>query len=137
MTDGPVLLAGGNPRIPKGDGEAPVRAYLEAMAGWKHHTGMEIDAAVARLVPGVRKAVRWNTPFYGVEGNGWFLGFHCFDRYVKVSFLTGDLLDPMPPVGSKVAGTRYLHLHEGDAVATDAFASWVVQAAVLPGVDLF
>lgn len=139
--DEPVLLSGGNPRIPKGDGEAPVRAYLDAMPGWKREVGERLDALVARLVPGVRKAVRWNTPFYGAPessgGRGWFLAFHCFERYVKVSFLRGAALEPPPPIASKQPGARYLHLHEDEDLDEAQLASWIEQAAALPGDELF
>lgn len=133
----PRLLSGGNPQIAKGDGDAPVQAYIAAMPGWKRETGRQFDALVARLVPHVRKAVRWNSPFYGVEGRGWFLSFHCFDRYIKVTFLRGAALDPMPPVASKVKDVRYLHLHEGDALDDAQLARWIRQAAELPGDPLF
>ena len=137
MSDTPRLLSGGNPQIAKGDGPEPVQAYLDAIPGWKRRIGVEIDQVVLRLVPDARKAVRWNSPFYGVEGMGWFLSFHCFDRYMKVTFLNGDHLDPPPPVDSKVEGTRYVHIHEEEPVATPDFEAWVVQAAAIPGEDLF
>jgi hypothetical protein len=133
----PKLLAGGNPQIPKGDGEAPVQAYIAAMPGWKRDVGRRLDALVADAVPGVRRAVRWNSPFYGVEGHGWFLSFHCFTRYVKVTFLRGASLDPPPPVGSKDPDTRYLHVHEDGAIDEAQFVAWVRQAARLPGWDGF
>lgn len=97
----PKLLAGGDPQIPKGDGDAPVEAYLAAMPGWKQVVGKKLDEIIAREVPAVQKAVRWNTPFYGVEGQGWFLGFHCLTKYVKVSFLNGSELSPLPPIMAK------------------------------------
>ncbi|WP_299133012.1 DUF1801 domain-containing protein [uncultured Amaricoccus sp.] len=129
----PVLLSGGNPRIAKGDGEAPVEAYLAAMPGWKRPAGRELDALIVRLVPGVGKAVRWNSPFYGVAGQGWFLSFHCFTRYIKVAFFRGAALDPVPPVASKDANARYFHIHEGDPVETEALSDWIRQAAAIPG----
>src|SRR5436190_20959359 len=106
----PSLLAGGNPQIAKADGDAPVQAYIAAMPGWKRDVGRHLDALIVRTVPDVRKAVRWNSPFYGVDGRGWFLGFHCFTKYVKVSFLRGTSLRPVPPGESKTPGTRYLDI---------------------------
>ena len=135
--DGPRLLSGGNPQIPKGDGEAPVAAYLSAMPGWKGVVGGQLDALVVRTVPGVRKAVRWNSPFYGVEGQGWFLSFHCMTRYVKVTFLNGGALRPPPPVASKHAAVRYVHLHEGEALDEARLSAWIEQASSLPGEALF
>ena len=135
--DGPKLLAGGNPQIPKGDGEAPVAAYLAAMPGWKHDVGVRIDELVGRAVPGVRKAVRWNSPFYGIEGRGWFLSFHCFTNYVKVTFLNGAHLDPAPPEASKSPDVRYLHVTEAGLDDEERFGSWVRQAADIPGEPLF
>ena len=134
---GPVLLSGGNPQIPKGDGDAPVQAYIAAMPGWKGDVGRRIDGLVGRAAPGVRKAVRWNTPFYGVEGEGWFLAFHCITRYVKVAFLNGTSLTPMPPVASKNEGTRYLHIHEGEPIDEAQFVEWVRQASGMPGEKCF
>jgi hypothetical protein len=134
---GPLLLSGGNPQIPKADGDAPVQAYIAAMPGWKHEVGRRLDALVVATVPGVRKAVRWNTPFYGVEGRGWFLAFHCITKYVKVTFFRGAALDPVPPEASKVANVRYFHIHEGDPFDADLVASWVRQAAALPGEECF
>ena len=112
--DGPKLLSGGNPQIPKGDGDAPVQAYIAAMPGWKHDVGRRLDALVVQAIPGVQKAVRWNSPFYGVAGQGWFLSYHCFTKYVKVTFLNGGSLQPMPPVESKQPDVRYLHIYEDD-----------------------
>ena len=132
----PVLLSGGNPQIAKGDGDAPVQAYIAAMPGWKSEAGRRLDALVARTVPGVTKAVKWNTPFYGIEGQGWFLAFHCFTRYIKVTFFRGQSLDPIPPVSSKSGDTRYFHLHEDDAFDEAQFAGWVKQASELPGEKL-
>ena len=108
----PRLLAGGNPQIVKGDGDAPVQAYIAAMPGWKRDVGRRRDALIVRTVPDVYKAVKWNSPFYGIEGQGWFLGFHCFTKYVKVVFFRGTSLVPLPPVESKQKDTRYLHIHE-------------------------
>ncbi|MFO0797584.1 MAG: DUF1801 domain-containing protein [Gemmataceae bacterium] len=127
------LLSGGNPQIAKADGDAPVQAYIAAMPGWKSDLGKRLDALIERAVPGVRKAVKWNSPFYGVEGNGWFLGWHCFTKYVKVSFFRGAELRPVPPVGSKDPNTRYLDIREGDVLDEKQFAAWVKQAAALPG----
>ncbi|MEA3134945.1 MAG: hypothetical protein QOG17_2791 [Gammaproteobacteria bacterium] len=103
----PTLLAGGNPQIAKGDGDAPVQAYIAAMPGWKGDVGRRLDAIIVRAIPGVQKAVKWNTPFYGVEGQGWFLGFHCITKYIKVAFFRGALLRPVPPGESKSKDTRY------------------------------
>ena len=136
-TAAPVLLSGGNPQIPKGDGDGPVQAYIEAMPGWKHEVGRRLDRLVSGAVPTVRKAVRWNTPFYGIEDRGWFLGFHCMTKYVKVTFFEGASLDPIPPVGSKQEGVRSLHLAEGEVIDEQQFVDWVVQASVLPGRALF
>ena len=133
----PVLLSGGNPQIAKGDGDAPVQAYIEAMPGWKRGIGRRLDALVEEAVPGVRKAVRWNSPYYGVEGRGWFLSYHCFTRYVKVTFLRGAGLRPPPPVASKHPQVRYLHLHEDEPVDEARLRRWIRQAAKLPGEDLF
>jgi len=133
----PKLLSGGNPQIPKGDGDAPVRAYLDAMPEWKGDVGRQIDALVLRSVPSVRKAVRWNSPFYGVEGQGWFLSIHCMTRYVKVTFFNGASLRPLPPVESKHGKVRYFHIHEGDEVDEVALADWILQSSELPGEALF
>src|SRR5437763_11594002 len=129
----PALLAGGNPQIAKADGDAPVQAYLAAMPGWKRDVGRRLDALVVRTVPGVCKAVKWNTPFYGIEGQGWFLGFHCITKYVKVAFFRGTSLRPLPPVESKQKEVRYLHIHEDDELDEAQFAAWVKQASELPG----
>ena len=112
----PKLLSGGNPQIAKADGDAPVQAYIAAMPGWKRDVGRRLDALIVRTVPGVRKAVRWNTPFYGVEGQGWFLGFHCITKYVKVAFFRGTSLRPLPPVESRQKDVRYLDIHEDDTL---------------------
>ena len=127
------LLAGGNPQIAKGDGDGPVQAYIAAMPGWKSEAGRRLDALVTRTVPGVRKAVKWNSPFYGVEGQGWFLSFHCYAKYIKLAFFRGAALEPMPPVGSKDPNTRYLHIHEEDEWEEAQLASWIRQASELPG----
>jgi hypothetical protein len=129
----PTLLAGGNPQIAKADGDAPVQAYIAAMPGWKRELGRRLDALVVRTVPGVRKAVKWNSPFYGVEGQGWFLSIHCFTRYVKVAFFRGTSLRPVPPGESKQKEVRYLDIHEGDPLDEAQMASWIRQAAALPG----
>jgi len=128
-----VLLSGGNPQIAKADGDAPVQAYIKAMPGWKRDVGKRLDALIVRTVPDVRKAVKWNSPFYGIEGQGWFLSFHCFTRYVKVAFFRGASLRPVPPGTSNDRNTRYLDIHEGDELDEARMANWVKQAAALPG----
>ena len=131
---GPRLLSGGNPQIPKGEGDDVVQQYIAAMPGWKRGVGERLDEIIVGAVPDVRKAVKWNSPFYGAEGSdGWFLSFHCFTKYVKVTFFAGTSLEPVPPEGSKVPGTRYFHVHEGDDLDSSPFASWVTQACQLPG----
>ena len=127
------LLSGGNPQIAKGEGDAPVQAYIAAMPGWKRDIGKRLDALIVRNVPDVRKAVKWNTPFYGVEGQGWFLGFHCLTKYVKVAFFRGTSLVPIPPGTSKSQETRYIDIHEDDQLDEARMATWVKQAAALPG----
>jgi hypothetical protein len=129
----PVLLSGGNPQIAKGEGDGPVQAYIEAMPGWKSRVGRQLDDLIVRTVPDVHKAVKWNSPFYGIEGDGWFLSYHCFDRYVKVTFFRGTSLDPVPPVASKTPETRYFHVHEDDELDAAQFTAWVKQASELPG----
>jgi hypothetical protein len=133
----PALLSGGNPQIAKGDGDAPVQAYIAAMPGWKCEAGRRLDALIVRTVPGVRKAVKWNSPFYGVAAPGgktsWFLGFHCITKYIKVAFYYGASLDPPPPVESKDKNVRYFHIYEGDKVDEKPLASWIRQASELPG----
>lgn len=129
----PRLLAGGNPQIPRGDGDAPVQAYIRVMPGWKREVGRKLDALISHLVPDVRKAVRWNSPFYGVEGQGWFLSYHCFTKYVKVTFFRGTSLDPLPPGESRNAETRYLDIHEDDPFDTKRLSAWIRQASRLPG----
>lgn len=133
----PRLLSGGNPQIPKGDGDAPVQAYIAAMPGWKRDVGRDLDALIETTVPDVRKAVRWNSPFYGIEGQGWFLSYHCFTRYIKVTFLNGASLRPPPPVESKHDAVRYLHIHEGEEFDEALFTDWLSQASQLPGEALF
>ncbi len=127
------LLSGGNPQIAKAYGDAPVQAFIAAMPGWKRDVGRRLDTLIVRAVPGVCKAVKWNTPFYGVEGQGWFLGFHCITKYVKVAFFRGTSLSPIPPVESKQKEVRYLHIHEDDQLDEAQFADWVKQASQLPG----
>jgi hypothetical protein len=128
----PALLAGGNPQIAKADGDAPVQAYIAAMPGWKRDVGRRLDALIVRNVPNVRKAVKWNSPFYGIEGQGWFLGFHVFTHYVKVTFFRGTSLRPVPPGESKHKDIRYLDIHE-DKLDEEQVATWIRQAAALPG----
>jgi hypothetical protein len=129
----PALLSGGNPQIAKGDGDGPVQAYIAAMPGWKGDVGRQLDGLITRTVPGVCKAVKWNTPFYGVHGLGWFLGLHCLTKYVKVAFFRGTSLSPVPPVESKQKEVRYLHIHEDDEIDEAQLAAWVQQASQLPG----
>lgn len=131
------LLSGGNPQIPKGDGDAPVQAYLAAMPGWKGEIGRRLDDLVDEVVPDVCKAVRWNSPFYGVEGNGWFLSMHCFTKYVKVTWLNGAQLDPVPPVVSKDEKVRYSNIAAVDDIDDDQYRDWIRQAAEAPGDELF
>jgi hypothetical protein len=128
-----VLLSGGNPQIAKADGDAPVQAYIAAMPGWKSDLGKRLDALIVRTVPNVRKAVKWNSPFYGVEGQGWFLAFHVFTRYVKVTFFRGAALQPLPPGPSKDKNTRYLDIREDEPLDEAQFTDWVKQAAAIPG----
>ena len=132
----PKLLSGGNPQIAKGDGEAPVRAYISAMPGWKRVAGRRLDALVTRTVPGVRKAVRWNSPFYAAGDDGWFLSFHCFAKYVKIGFFRGASLRPVPPIASKHDDVRYLHIHENDAIDETHLEAWIKQASRLPGMKM-
>lgn len=127
----PTLLAGGNPQIAKADGDAPVQEYIEAMPGWKRDLGKRLDAVIVRNMPGVRKAVKWNSPFYGIEGQGWLVSFHTFTRYVKVTFFAGTSLRPVPPGGTN-GEARWIDIHEGDLDEAQ-LATWVKQAAVLPG----
>jgi hypothetical protein len=127
----PKLLAGGNPQIAKADGDAPVQAYIRAMPGWKRDVGRRLDALVERTVPGVRKAVKWNSPFYGIEGQGWFLSFHTFTNYVKVTFFQGTSLRP-PPSGGKARDARWIDIHTDDFDEAK-LTEWIRQAAALPG----
>lgn len=129
----PVLLSGGNPQIAKGYGDAPVQTYIAAMPEWKRAIGEKLDKLITETVPGVRKAVKWNSPFYGVEEGHWFLSFHCFAKYVKVAFFQGASLTPPPPGASKHPGTRYLDIREDDPFDVDRLTSWVKQASKLPG----
>ena len=129
----PTLLSGGNPQVAKADGDAPVQAYIAAMPGWKRDVGRHLDALITRAVPAVRKAVKWNSPFYGMKDQGWFLSFHCFTRYVKVTFFRGASLRPVPPGESKQKDVRYLDIHEDDPIDEARLAAWVKQASRLPG----
>lgn len=131
--DKPVLLSGGNPQIAKGYGDAPIQAYIAAMPGWKSDVGHRLDALIEKTVPNVYKAVKWNSPFYGIEGEGWFLGYHCFAKYIKLTFFRGTSLDPVPPVASKTPETRYFHINEDETFDEEQLASWVRQASLLPG----
>lgn len=135
---GPVLLSGGNPQIPKGEGDAPGQAYIRAMPGWKHKAGKRLDQLIEQTVPGVRKAVKWNSPFYGDpdQPGTWFLAYHCFTKYIKVTFFRGTSMIPVPPEQSKTEGTRYLHIHEDEEFDEDQFVDWVKQASDLPGEKL-
>lgn len=128
-----VLLSGGNPQIAKADGDAPVQEYIAAMPGWKSDLGKRLDKLIVKTVPDVKKAVKWNSPLYGIEGQGWFLSFHVFTKYVKVAFFRGASLKPEPPGPSKDRNTRYLDIYEDDELDEKQFASWVKQAAKLPG----
>ena len=128
----PRLLSGGNPQIPKGEGDGPVQAYIAAMPGWKHALGVRLDELIGRTVPDVHKAVKWNQPFYG-EDDGWFMSFRCFTHYVQLQFFRGTSLDPVPPKASKHAEVRYLDIREDDDVDEDQLESWIEQASALPG----
>ena len=128
----PVLLSGGNPQIAKADGDTPVQAYIAAMPGWKSDVGRQLDELIVRTVPGVRKAVRWNSPFYGIEGQGWFLSYHVFTRYVKVTFLQGAALRPVPPGSGKDKDSRWIDIYEGE-LDVEQMAVWIRQAAAIPG----
>lgn len=129
----PKLLSGGNPQIPKGYGEGPVQDYIAAMPGWKQDVGRRLDAIITHTVPGVEKAIKWNSPFYGLEKDRWFVSFHCFERYIKVTFFNGASLDPVPPVTSKYPEVRYFHVPEDGVFDEDLFARWIDQARKLPG----
>jgi len=131
------LLSGGNPQIAKGDGDAVVQEYIAAMPGWKQLVGKQLDALISKTVPGVRKAVRWNTPFYGAGEQGWFVAFHCLNKYIKVAFFKGTSLRPTPPVASKQQEVRYLHIHESEEIDEQQFVNWVCQAARQPGENCF
>jgi hypothetical protein len=131
----PTLLAGGNPQIGKADGDAPVQAYIAAMPGWKSAVGRRLDALIVLSVPGVRKAVKWNSPFYGIGDQGWFLSFHCFTRYIKLAFFRGASLCPLPPGASKQTEVRYLDIYQDDRLDEKQLAAWIKQAASLPGWD--
>ncbi|MXW04368.1 MAG: hypothetical protein F4Z81_04770 [Gemmatimonadetes bacterium] len=128
----PVLLSGGNPQIAKADGDAPVQAYIAAMPGWKSDVGRRLDELIVCNVPGVRKAVRWNSPFYGIEDQGWFLSYHVFTRYVKVTFLQGAALRPVPPGSGKDKDSRWIDLYEGE-FDEERMADWIRQSAAIPG----
>jgi hypothetical protein len=134
-TGEPKLLSGGNPQIAKGYGDEPVQAYIAAMPGWKSEIGRRIDEIVGQTVPGVRKAVKWNSPFYGIKDEGWFLSLHCFTKYVKVTFFRGTSLNPVPSGKSKHPEVRYLDIYEGKFDEAQ-FADWVKQASRLPGEKL-
>ena len=129
----PKLLSGGNPQIAKGDGDAPVQAYIAAIPGWKRDAAKQLDALIARTIPKLNKAVKWNSPFYGVEGQGWFLSLHCFNKYIKVAFFRGASLDPVPPVTSKDKNVRYFHIEEDEELDEKLVTKWIKQAAKLPG----
>ena len=128
----PVLLSGGNPQIAKADGDAPVQAYIAAMPGWKSDVGRRLDDLIVRTVPDVRKAVRWNSPWYGIEGRGWFASYHVFTRYVKVTFLNGAALRPVPPGSGKDRDARWVAIYE-DKLDEAQMTAWVRQSATLPG----
>jgi hypothetical protein len=129
----PKLLSGGNPQIAKGEGDGPVQAYIAAMPGWKSNVGRHLDGLIMRTVPDAHKAVKWNSPLYGTKGDGWFLGIHCFNKYIKLAFFRGAALQPIPPGESKTAETRYFHIHENDPIDEAQLADWIRQASLLPG----
>lgn len=133
----PKLLSGGNPQIAKGNGDEPVQAYINAMPEWKSDVGRQLDTLIVRTVPSVRKAVRWNSPFYGIEGQGWMINYSCCTKYVKVAFLNGASLRPLPPIESKHEDVRYFHIHEDDPLDEELMASWIRQASGLPGEKCF
>jgi hypothetical protein len=130
---GPRLLSGGNPQIPKGEGDGPVRAYIAAMPGWKRPVGERLDELIVRVVPDVHKAVKWNQPFYGRDGESWFLSFRCYTKYVQLQFFRGTSLEPAPPKASKHDEVRYFDIHEDDRIDEDRLVSWIEQASALPG----
>ena len=132
----PALLSGGNPQIAKAEGDAPVQAYIAAMPGWKREVGRKLDGLIVRTVPGVHKAIKWNSPFYGADSKGWVLSYHCFTKYVKVAFFRGASLRPLPPGESKQKDVRYLDIHEDEPIDDIQFANWVKQASQLPGVRM-
>ncbi len=137
MAAKPKLLSGGNPQIAKADGDAPVQAYIAAIPDWKRKAARNLDALIVRTVPSVLKAVRWNSPFYGIEGQGWFLSYHCFTKYLKVTFLNGASLHPLPPIESKHSAVRYFHIHENEPFDEEMLTSWINQASDLTGEFLF
>ena len=128
----PRLLSGGNPQIPKGHGDGPVQDYIAAMPGWKRSVGERLDQILVAAVPDVQKAVKWNQPFYGLEGEGWFVAYRCFAKYIKVTFFRGASLDPVPPEPSKVPEVRYFHIHEDDDLDVAQFTSWPSRPASFP-----
>lgn len=129
----PILLSGDNPQIPKGDGDAPIQAYINAIPGWKQDLARYLDKLIVKNVPDVKKAIRWNSPFYGVEGQGWFLNFHCYTKYIKVAFFNGVSLNPLPPGESKDEKVRYLDIRENALPDEEQLSSWIRQASSLPG----
>lgn len=131
--EGPKLLSGGNPQIPKGEGDGPVQDYIAAMPEWKRGIGERLDELIVSTVPDVHKGVKWNQPFYGFEDEGWFLSFRCYTKYVQLQFFKGTSLDPMPPKGSKHKEVRYFDIHEDDGLDEDQLRSWIQQASKLPG----
>lgn len=137
MKKKPKLLTGGNPQIPKADGDAPVQAYIAAMPAWKSQVGKQLDRWICQAVPQVSKAVRWNTPFYGIEGQGWFLSFSCTAKYVKICFHRGSDLRPLPPIESKLEHIRYFRIFENDSMDEELLVTWIQQAAELPGEAVF
>ncbi len=130
------LLSGGNPQICKGEGDGPVQAYIDAMPGWKNRIGVTLAATIQRVVPDATKAIKWNTPLFGIAGAGWFISFHCFDKFVKVTFFQGAALDPVPPGKSKQENVRYLDIREADEIDVPQLESWIKQASELPGARL-
>jgi hypothetical protein len=131
-----VLLSGGNPQIAKAEGDAPVQAWIAAAPGWKRGVGERIDGLVVKVLPGVRKAVKWNSPFYGADPDGWFLSLHCYDRFVRLAFFRGALMEPQPPGPSKVGDVRYLDIREDDATTDKQITAWIRQAIKLPSVKM-
>jgi len=129
----PVLLSGGNPQIAKADGDAPVQDYIAAMPGWKANVGRSLDKLITQTVPNVKKAVKWNSPLYGIEGQGFFVGYHCYTKYVKLTFFKGSSLRPLPPGESKMKDVRYLDIHENDKIDQKQLTDWILQASKKPG----